>query len=402
MTDIIKLDRRTKIFVILYILFVVAVVIFPSKYIAGIATPRQIMTVVMLITSYTYSRCLFWDEYIKYYLAFIAVFGISSMLTGYTNEFLIKFLSFYLVCYTAYWSTKILNESVGSTFILLFTLTAIGFADAGVTILQAMGNPLATTITDILGVTSNNYNYIKALEHSTDEILITSMPGLVSNPINNGYLLMSSAVSSTFLFRYSKKYFALCCMLFILLGSFMCQQRSSFYSALLCCLLMIVLLLQNSKSTLQPIFLILGVCIIGYGLSYLYDYLMTSPTRYALGIKDNGRLRLYNETIAYLKYNWLLGGYYESHAVPHNMLIQAFLSGGIVGLIPLIILTVKQMLVFFRNITEFFDSDFISAVCSVTFFAIFLSSMFHTVSIVSGEVLIWLVWGGVNDVEDKL
>ena len=113
------------LFKILYVLFLIGQLLYGSFYIGGIVTPRQLMTIVMLILCYRMDMIRF-DKYIKAYVIFILFFGISSALGGHMDLFFRQFVGLYLVAYTAYQSTKILVHKYRSENLIFYTFASVG------------------------------------------------------------------------------------------------------------------------------------------------------------------------------------------------------------------------------------------------------------------------------------
>ena len=135
-------------FKVLYTIFVIAQLLFGS-FTIGPVTPRQVMTVIMLVVCGR-NNAIKLDKYFGIYLVFIVGY-ILAQITGYMFEMIRLLLGYYLVSYVAYQSTKLFIRKTGNANLLLVILFFVGIADGLVTVGQMYQVPYAHEISLLLG-----------------------------------------------------------------------------------------------------------------------------------------------------------------------------------------------------------------------------------------------------------
>ena len=104
---------------LLYLIFLISSILYGSLYI-GPVTPRQIMSVVMIVVCIK-EGYLFFDKYAKLYFGFVFFYLVACFSTGGFDIALRNLLSYYLVAFVGYQSTRmIISKYRGARFVLFF------------------------------------------------------------------------------------------------------------------------------------------------------------------------------------------------------------------------------------------------------------------------------------------
>ena len=161
---------------------------------------------------------------------------------------------------------------------------------------------------------------------------------------------------------------------------------------------------------LTPIIRLAFIVVAVFGVLYFLAYTSSSEMRYVKGFEDKSRVGLIQKTMEYLSQHILLGGRFHSQSMgvrpPHNLFLNAWLYGGILGLFVIFGITIKQVvLVAKQTLRKQFLMDYSKTIFGLVFLAYTVNSMVHNQSIVTGDAVIWILWGAfqeefVDDDED--
>lgn len=211
-------------FKVLYTIFVIAQLLFGS-FTIGPVTPRQVMTVIMLVVCGR-NNAIKLDKYFGIYLVFIVGYILAQIYTGYMFEMIRLLLGYYLVSYVAYQSTKLFIRKTGNANLLLVILFFVGIADGLVTVGQMYQVPYAHEISLLLGNNALGDIYDAMSARSQENMLGYTIPGLFG-PVPNGYFI--SAI--TLLCFYNKKakitIINLVLVFFFIYTTFIIQERTA-------------------------------------------------------------------------------------------------------------------------------------------------------------------------------
>jgi hypothetical protein len=183
---------------------------------------------------------------------------------------------------------------------------------------------------------------------------------------------------------------------------FLVQERSGLGAAILGAFLYIMVNTVNSKNAifrLVFVFVIAIVVISRYG-GGLVDW---REMRYStVGFEDVGRANLSMKGWHYFLDN-LMGGIDGFHAAgnrdPHTVFVNVFLYGGMFGGLVALGIIFSQLRKVLQILYESFrkkNHSLMLNVYNVAFFCYILNSFFHNASLVSGDVMTFLLFGGVN------
>lgn len=133
-----------------------------------------------------------------------------------------------------------------------------------------------------------------------------------------------------------------------------------------------------------------------FGIVVLFSYIMPVLSDYLLNSRfadsdDSLRSSLLAKSFSFIKENLLLGGMKSFLKIagypPHNIFLNSFVEAGVFGF-------VISLIIYFSQISLGLKLTNISnhMLLGYAFLAYTLNSLFHNDSILSGDVLAWLLW----------
>ena len=385
---------------ITYIFFLIAVVLYANTRIGGLGvTPRHIMTIMMFAVCVYEDRGLFMDRYFGIYLLFVAGFGFSSAIFGYFPVFLIRdFIGFYFVAYVGYWATKILVHKYDGVQWLINTFIVMGMVDAVVTVGQLFNISIFQAIPDRIGIRLEA-DYVEAMEKGMD-VMGLSLPGIMCNDVYNGYFLMVVSVLCLYYQKNRFNFIKLLPWMISMVALYGNQERGPLFIALAFSVFVLFKVIRSSKSQLKPLYLIMFVFISIFGVYVGLNFLLSGESRFAMGFDLTNRDSIYQHSIEYIRENFLWGGWYNllftRGFAPHNLFLNAWIYGGLVGFVAIVVLSFKQLIAVIRLImSKLTPESMANIVIAMAFFAFALNSLLHNKSVVTGDAIIWILWGAV-------
>ncbi len=379
----------------IYALFFIASVLYANLRFSGI-TPRHLMAMVMFIECVATDKRVFLDKYFKIYLFFIFCFGISSMLTGYLAPFMNNLIGAYFVAYVGYWATKILVKKYNSLDFFINLFVIVGLLDALVTIGQFLYIPFFVTMPDILH-TRTDERFQELLESERDLSGI-AIPGLIGDDVYNGYFMMVTAILCLYYVRKGIGVLKLIPWLICMIASYMIQERAAFLLAIVLSVLTMNKIIFSRRSQIKMLQIVVFYLVVVVGIVYLTAFLIGGDSRFAMGLEDDDRQYLWQKAWGFIEENFLFGGWYmmldTKHIYPHNVLVNAWIYGGILGLIGIVVLLCKQMLQIIKIcFLKMSAVGIANLLIGLSFAAFTLNSYYHNVSVVSGDIVVWMLWG---------
>ena len=125
----------------------------------------------------------------------------------------------------------------------------------------------------------------------------------------------------------------------------------------------------------------------------------TKESRFAkIGINDSDREKNYGLTINYIMDHPIIGGSHRLHAMyniyPHNLFLLAFCYGGFLGGFAIMLILFWQAKPLWRVLRrKVADTNPVCFFAALAYLAYTLNSMVHNRSIVTGDEVIWMLWG---------
>lgn len=388
------------------ILFIFSVLLLGSFHIGGISI-RVLMAVLTIAYVCFHSESKQNIKLKKEPLAIYSIFLLVSLIVRILAEsitgvdeiapFLKRILAYFFICYVSYWAVDKIVISSKALLQILSLLVAICFLNDFATLLQYQGNPIGLTLGAIFSTSEGEY--MENLVSNFDRLdeLNMPMPGIFGHAAINGYMCSSLGILSLyFLIGSGRKYWIMGSILFLfaLIGSFCCQERSGLG------LLIIFSLYSLWKFNRKLFKYALPLCIF-LGFIFFFNTIMTYITSDNLGrysemlTFESNRQHLIKNAIDFISRNYILGGevsYGQQYGlVPHNFFLHAIIASGIIGALIVYYLffyMLRDALRIIRKSKNGSTSYFYA--CGLSIYL--LNGIFHTSSLISGDVLIWILY----------
>lgn len=383
-------------FKVLYILFVISSLLYSNLHLPFGVTPRHIMTILMFLVCLFEDRHLFMDKWFGIYLIFIAGFAISSAWTGYLGNFLWYLAGFYFVAYVGYWASHILLKKYDGAKTVVTLLVIIGMIDASVTIGQFFNVSYLTDISSML-LLNIDTEFLDAINEG-EEAYGFSLPGILLSDVYNGYFLLVIGILCLYYLKDGIRLLKLIPWFISIITSYMIQQRSAFYILLLISIFVFFKFMLSDRSRFKWLYMVALVLFLPFAIESLRVFLLEGQSRFSIGMDSTNRDVIYRKSFDFIQENFIWGGRFKMRAsgaaAAHNLFLNAWIYGGLIGVFVIIWLFVKQCIsafkVFFQKVN---NQRVFSFVFGMAFMGFTLNSMLHNASVVSGDFLIWILWG---------
>lgn len=381
-------------FQIKYILFIYITLVFGGIHLFGPITGRHIMLFYMFLVCLKETKAL-WNNWIfSNYIVFIGIFGLGSILYGYGNLFAHDLFAYYVPSYIACWATYILITKYQSLDTLLFSLVTLGILNGVITVGQYFNNPIAFAVPAFLEVTGYEKIpnlMISSISNDTNNYALYGIFGAVGN----GYFASVAAVLSLNYIGKWKNTLVLILWIFLMFSLFCVQQRSALAAGVLGSFLLFFKKLE-SITNVQKIGLVTGLIAVLYVMLSRVNYeAMFSESRYT-DYSLGSRADIYKHSEQYIIENLFTANYYHYDAIynipPHNLFYNMVVYGTIIGAIPLLIILISLSKTALKLVIMRIKPLTSTYVCvAMAFFVYNISSLAHNASIVTGDVLFWLL-----------
>ncbi|TYK37819.1 O-antigen ligase family protein [Bacteroides pyogenes] len=281
--------------------------------------------------------------------------------------------------------------------IFLFTICGIGILDAVVTMGQILFIPSINNLVSYLQLDLALKEEFGLIQGRADFGLGFGIPGVFGVVANSYYLMVASILSMS---AQTKKLSLIGLLItsFLLVACFVVQERSSFYLATTFVIILAFVLLTKlfgkfTRLFILFIFLLLLSLLIDKGA----DYINSFETRMSDMFSLTGRDAIWANAIDYISQYPIFAGYDRMmsiyHRDAHNLILNAYIFGGLFGFIAIIVLTVRQFILIAKScLLRCKINNLTVMVLSCTFIAYTVNSLVHNFSVVYGTLDIWLVW----------
>lgn len=338
------------------------------------------------------------------YAGFVMFFLFSTLMTGkYHEENILKIiLARYVVSFIAAYSFSLFARNLRLVDIIVFILVGIGIVNGLVSVAQFLGIPEGMQITEFL-------NPSELSMQKFDSAAVKGLGlgagtfGLFSSVVKNGYLASVFALLSPILIvnasRVVAKISAFIVVVFLCFVVFSTQQRSPIIITVLFFFLYILKIRRSYVLWLLGVF---SVPVVWY-LIGRFSLSSENLGRIA-DISDNNRFALYVAGLQFIKHNFFFGGreaFAEQASVigvdatsPHNLIINAFVYGGVLGAICIFALYFRMLLTCCRNMAFSIlgKCGWRRLLLGAALSGYSLNSLTHNASIVTGEAIIWVLY----------
>lgn len=413
----------------LYVAFFIAVVFYGQLRLMYGLTPRHIAIFVMLFACTLQGVPFPMGRIMKTYFVFILAYLVSAAITGYIGNVLIMY---YIGACVGFWATMILGVKYHDGRLLLNLLIVLGIINALVTIGQTFNMSFPDKLIDFLRLRlPQKYVDRMNVEGSEDMALLLTRPGMFLSSVYNGYFSMTAGVASMMLVARKWRIHRFIPWAIISFGCFCVQERGPIIilmllSALAFYKVRIIRKLKYALLFLLTVFIVHSIAgsidsilsisetnrMETYWSFTTDDYedeseskILSNYSRFVKesrfaksGINDSGRENIYRLTISYIIDHPIIGGSDRLHALygiyPHNLFLLAFCYGGIVGGFAIILILFWQAKLLWRVLRrKVGETDPVCFFTALAYIAFTLNSMVHNRSIVTGDEVIWMLWG---------
>lgn len=378
---------------VLYVLFLFCASVLSLQTYSFFLTPRQTFAVLMFVVCVYEEKKLFVDKFIIAYFIFVFFYGLSSFVTGYENEFILRLFGDYFVAYVAIWAIRILVTKYDGLKLFIYSFLTIAIFDGFVTLCQFMGWGFLDVFLNRLQLISYQ-PYLNNYQGTGADLFLRCAPGIFSHPVLNAHALAAGTVISTYIACKKNFVIGLVLSLTMLIFLFATQQRTAFAIGLLS--ISIIVFLKSIRSNYRSVVLPFIFIIASYSLFELYEFIMNGDFRFSeLGSDATGRESIYRACVNFIADN-PLGGINKyvntTSSYPHNLIYNAFIFGGWLGGLVLLFIVFLQCLEIYKTIRTR-NVDITEIIMALASLSLLVNGLTHNQSIVNGEILTWTVWG---------
>lgn len=402
----VKVKEYNKPFQIFYSILLVVGLLYQFIYVTGTVSIKHLCFLIMFFWLVKMKEIKvsgsFW-----LFVIYLGCFGLSCLYTGYGSVYVNKLFGTYLGCLVLYCSTKTMISKYNAIGYIIYTLLVIAVVDSIVTIGQFYNNPIASTIFNILNVSSNlEADMLEKYESSGGAISGLTAGGLLGG-LQNGYFLSAALLLAFYNKEGEIKIYNWILGGVIYLGLFFTQERAGFYFGTIILLLYIFLNTSRNKKNIITI-LFIGVFLLILGDDLLYRFVDFENTRYGILESDmGGRSNLSAGSWDYVL-SHPFGGAYSFFArgnrMPHNFIANSFLYGGILGGFFIMLLIFGQI---WKSIRIYIDTIkkntySLTLIMFILLYLVYtLNSGFHNPCLATGTELFFVWWGCVEALMKK-
>lgn len=363
---------------------------------------RYIVALLLLLNVMFNSMRIYFDKTTTLFLLFIFSYGVSCIATGFLSDFLTQLYYTYFIAFFAC-LLSLLFLKRDSSFIkpITYLILAIGALDVVVTYSQFIFKddwyqPIEQffrfPVWDVMEeAVDNKFARLEAMD--------MTLPGILGNGVYNGYFLSVCAVLSMVFVIRSKNALFYIIPFFYILGSFVCQQRGPLFISLFVIAMVSLRLFKEFSSRSRfvlYIFLSVGVVM---AVSLLSNLSTLLGLRYSsTGLDATGRDTMVANAIDYIMSHPFIANPFELLAekkhMPHNIFINAYVYGGILSFIVILLILFFQFKTFIKIVKNNVDrQNAYYYVFAWAWAAFTMNGLLHNRSIITGDYMIWMIWG---------
>lgn len=331
------------------------------------------------------------DKYLLLYVIFLFIRLLSESYYGYTSEFFEDLRRYLPAAFVLCWSSAVFTKHFNGYYYLFLVVPLIfaGVLNSFVTYCQANGIFGTEFLKEALRTT--NEEEMSYILRRGDRFGL-AVSGIYPTALQNGHRSLFMLVTM-FLLRRNKVLSILTIIIaaIILVGLFFCQERSAlFFGLIFEAFLIMVSLYKNGHRKLLVAIFVMSALIIPSVITYLVS-LDTRVTDVNLDSREN----LWDYSIAYIGDHFIMGSYYQyfqfMHKPPHNMILSAFVAGGLIGGGLLMLLLAMQLKSMSRLLKRDRSNDTLVIMC--IYLSMIGDSLFHNLGLVEFNPATLLGWG---------
>lgn len=386
---------------ILFVLFVIALSFGGNFHLFAI-TPRQFMTIVMFIVcsiNYNIIKKGF-NRIIGFYLFYLFLLYLSSLNDDNLNVFWRNLLSQHFVALVSFSAIIYYFHRFKNVDLIVSTLLICGILNMLVCYLQYIGDPLGFFL-GYLFISNEDVSANRHMELLAEGNGVGYLLGMRGDAVHNGYFQMIMPFLLIYVhnkFRLAGKNEIISKILFVILLTLLIvvvlliEERSCILFMLFIFVFYLLKLYKSFSARKKSVVFI----VLFFGIVVLFSYIMPVLSDYLLNSRfadsdDSLRSSLLAKSFSFIKENLLLGGMKSFLKIagypPHNIFLNSFVEAGVFGF-------VISLIIYFSQISLGLKLTNISnhMLLGYAFLAYTLNSLLHNDSILSGDVLAWLLW----------
>lgn len=386
---------------ILYLIFLFLLLTGSNLRLGGVML-RYVFALILIVNAVMIRLRIYIDKTIALFLFFIIVFGTSCLVTGYERAFFTRlYYSYFMSLFGCVLVIALIKRDASFIKYITYLLLVIGAFDVIVTYSQFIfKDDWYRPIEKLLKLPiwsdmeeAQDYKSVKL------EAMDMTLPGIFGNGVYNGYFLsVCTVLSMVFVIRKKNALFYIF-PLYYLLGSFFCQQRGPLFISVFVVLLISIRLFKDFNNVSRFFLFVFLSVSTAMVISFLFNLSELFGLRYsASGLDSTGRDSITSQTFDYIMSHPIIPNAYElldqKGHMPHNLFLNAYVYGGIVSFLLILYILFIQTKTFFKIVRSSIDGlNAYYYVFAWAWFAFTMNSMVHNRSIITGDYLIWLIWG---------
>ena len=385
---------------ILYLFFLISVLVFGS-YIIGPLTLRVWAVIVMLsylmfsaFNNTVYKK----NKYISLFVVYMVLLLLAMSINGDAEIYGLKWIVAnhvvsIIVFVATYYVTK--DNRQNRMDVIIMTLIILLVINSLITIAQYFNEPIGWTISFFFlqgrneGIVSFQESY-QSLETLAG---LARTPGIFDSSVENGIFLGSFGIIPFYFIKRDSwilKIVSIIAIVLSLIACFMCQERAAMF------ILSASVLFLGYKSMKNNAWSFLAAISVLIILLYSIDFSSIDAGRFQeVGMENTIRKNIWGAIGPFLSDNLLVGGANQfvrvSGHLPHNIFFNAFVFGGLLGGITVIILFFLFLIKGVRNML-LKKTNISNCAIALAFLSILAQSLVHNSSIVSGDVMTFLLF----------
>ncbi|MDE5883220.1 MAG: hypothetical protein K2H60_15980 [Muribaculaceae bacterium] len=374
---------------IIYAIFIAAIMVGNGIYF-GPCTIRQYCAIILFIYLYfNWSNIKGFSQIMPFYAMFIVLYGISALLENNIQSFIRQLVALYGVALLGYYNTILILKRYYTFNYFLNSFIVVGIINSIVTILQYLGIKYGYLIGAIF-VDMNDEVKVAQLTRMMQGNH-SNLMGIMGDIVYNGYYSMILPFFLLFRFRHLNWMVKYALLFLSLMSLFMVGERSCFGITLI--LLMYYLYIEFRNSLLFYF-----LCLFAFsGLFWLVSDIINSDivqsSRWIGG--DSGvRENINKEILPFIIEHFFLGGQKAFLRLtgfpPHNVIASGFIYSGILGGMCIVYILMKQVMIAYTLLKKHKN-----ILITLAFMSYTLNGFFHNPAIVTGDAMVWIMWGMV-------
>lgn len=326
---------------------------------------------------------------IPQYLFFVALYGVSCLHDNLFPYYIRSLISLYLVSLVGYFVTIIILSKYRTLNYFCNSFIVVGLVNALINILQYSGVEISYIIGEIFVDMSDEVKLLQFTSITEGNSGYTI--GIMGDIVYNGYYSMILPFILMLRLKSWNRIVLFTLVIISLFSLFVIGERSCFGITVV--LLTYYIYKEYKKSVLLYLTIFLVIIALGWFASDLLNSDMIQNSRWVghdSGIRDEINSSIVPYIINHLFIGGLHGFIILTGSLPHNVIASGFIYAGILGgliILYMLFYQAKVSLTLFKNNL---DGLMVLAFVSYT-----LNGLFHNPAIVTGDAMIWILWGMV-------